>query len=213
MSAAIRALILSAALAGAALAAPITVTRPHFSLTFPDGWTENPYVHGGDSVVSLLNLNLSGAATLIGTVHSHPGDAAALLATMAAISAKSSKEDSSGTRRLGSHSFLMGDWHDTTAANKLGLHMRIYVLVEGGFTFIASLSYSPAKPSAITEFETALASLAVSAGAGVRPAAYDGYGGYGGAQRNAAAERRDALGRLPSGVTSMLPWTALFTRP
>jgi hypothetical protein len=161
-------------LALCAVAAPLraqtVVSTTKFSLTFPSTWMKVPLAT--DSAASVINLANQALSFLVGVPHAG-GDLTAeeLRAAMIAFGSNDSlNKTNEGAKILGGKSFSFVEFKLTDAEEgEENARYRAYFYTQGNMLFEAILGFDTVEsPAAIADLETALATLAITPGAGIR---------------------------------------------
>ncbi len=158
------------AMAAPLRAQPGVVTTTKFSLTFPTGWAGVPL--GQDSVAAAMNLANEAAAYLMLVPHAGGTLTAEEIkaAMMANGGADSVTKTNEGTKTLGGKSFSYLEFKEAVPEEGgENARYRVYFYTQGNVLFEAVLGFDAVEsPTAVADLETALATLTVTPGAGLR---------------------------------------------
>ncbi|MDB5051173.1 MAG: hypothetical protein JWO30_4244 [Fibrobacteres bacterium] len=164
-----------AAWATVAPAAAVEIGNANFMLTFPSGWAEQS-VGQDDSSTVLATKGGGAAGTAILTISPHQGELTA--AEIAALVSEYAAGDSlvtsdQGSKVLGGKTFQFLELKKAGATGaEATSRYRIYFITQGDFLFEATTFYNTllgATP--VADIEAALATLRITASAGIRTAA------------------------------------------
>lgn len=184
---------------------PVTTTK--FSLTFPTGWMKVPL--GTDSVAAAMNLANEAVAYMMLVPHAG-GDLTAeqIKAAMTANGgADSVTKTGEGTKTLGGKSFSYLEFKEAVPEEGgENARFRIYFYTQGTVLFEAILGFDTVdSPAAVADLETALATLAISPGAGLRRVAVQ-------ARPLSLRSAHDVLGRTLVPLTTGRMAVPAYTR-
>lgn len=152
----------------AALAAPLTIEKTDYQLTYPDGWAVPPFLPVTDSN-SYVMKEFGGEDELAmtwthGMTGITEGTAPIYVNALTQIYNQGFLRTDSSTKDLGGKTFQTTAWRDTTADGDSTSRVRIYAFQQGSFLFISWLVYNaPGGDGSVAETEAALASLTVKA--------------------------------------------------
>jgi hypothetical protein len=183
------------------------ISNNAYSLTFPSGWLVTS-IGSGDSASSYAQQISSGA---IGVLYGLPGQGSLTAEQLATLAATYGAADSlgttgGGTKTLGGKQFSIINAKSIAAGSSDSNLVRVYFHSQGDYLFVAELIYNPSKVgTAITEFEGALGTLAISPSVAVRAKSVS-------LRPALAGAGHDALGRTALPVASKRFGLLLFLR-
>jgi hypothetical protein len=194
----------------AASAAPVTVDKRDYKLTYGDGWAASPFLPSTDStsmVMKEFGADEEGGTAITWTSAMNGVSEATAPQYIAALTMAYQQglvRTDSSTKSLGGKSFITTGWKDTSAEDSTG-RVRIYALQQGSFLFISWLVYdAPQGDAAVAEVEAALATLEIKA-TGIRRLAWD-------RRIHPARARIDVLGRTWRPSAGHVPTGPFFLK-
>lgn len=170
-----RILWVACGLALCAMAAPLRaqtlVNTTKFSLTFPAGWEKIPL--GADSSVAVVMNMTNDAVTYLMSAPNAGGTLTTeqlKAAMLASGSADSVTQTGEGTKTLGGKSFSYLEFKEAVPEEgDENARFRIYFYAQGTLLIEAILGFDTVEsPTAVANLETALATLSITPGAGIR---------------------------------------------
>jgi hypothetical protein len=174
------------------LAQSVEVATKNFSLTFPAGWSKLSVGGQSDSASAIvMNMTLNASGFVLGVPHQGALTQEQIEATFGQFGDTDSLEKvGEGKKTLGGREFAYLEYKDKSADANPDERSRIYYVTQGSFLFEALLLYEvPDGAAAVTQMETALATLKIEAIAGLRAVA-------GSARSGLRPANLDILGRL-----------------
>jgi hypothetical protein len=155
----------------APLRAQTLVTTTKFSLTFPTGWTKLPL--GTDTAgAAVMNMTNDAFSFLFGAPHAGGALTTEELkaAMLAAGATDSLTKTTEGTKTLGGKSFSFVEFKQAVPdAGDEDARYRVYFYTQGNFLFEAIIGFDTVdSPAAVADLESALATLTIAPGAGLR---------------------------------------------
>ena len=158
------------ALAGThAHAAPLVISTPKFSITFPDGWASLAYpglpTNNNDSSQQIYDSTLGIFAHLLVRTSDHPPTAQELALYLTLYGGGTGTEKTGdGTKTLGGKSFPWAEYKSTDTSDA-DTRVRFYYTVSGNTLFYGFMAYDiKDMTAAIASFEAGLATLNLPVG-------------------------------------------------